>query len=56
MPNERGNDHGTRREGNETNRHALRNYQLMLEYFRDLAKRSADAKEMERYWAFLKAA
>ena len=43
-------------EGNETSRAALRNYQLMLEYSRGLANRTADPQEMERYRACLKVA
>ena len=43
-------------EGAEMPRALLHNYQLMLEYFRDLAERSADEREMERYRAFLKVA
>ena len=43
-------------EGNETNRAALHNFQLMLDYFRDLAKRSGNPHEVERWWMFIKAA
>ena len=43
-------------EGNEMNRGALRNCQLVLEYSRDLARRSGDEHEMEMYRRFLNAA
>jgi uncharacterized protein DUF3653 len=43
-------------EGNEMPPNLLRDYQLMLQYFRDLAKRSGDAKEMERWWGSIKVA
>ena len=43
-------------DGNETNRPALRNYQLMLDYVRELARRSGDQREMEMYRRLLNAA
>jgi len=43
-------------EGNETNRSALRNYQLMLAYFRNLAERSADPHEMAKWCQFVRVA
>jgi hypothetical protein len=43
-------------EGNETNRNLLRNYQLMIQYYHDLARRTGDEREIERYYELLKAA
>jgi hypothetical protein len=43
-------------EGAEMPRSLLHNYQLMLIYFRDLARRTGDEHEMERYLALLKVA
>jgi hypothetical protein len=43
-------------EGNEMPRNLLHNYQLMLEYCRDLAERSGDPKDVERWWRLVKAA
>ena len=43
-------------DGNETNRCALRNYQLMLDYFRELARRSGDEREIGLYRRLLTAA
>jgi hypothetical protein len=42
-------------EGAEMPRKLMHNYQLMLNYLRDLAERSGDPKEMERWWKFIKA-
>ena len=43
-------------EGNETNRNLLRMYQMMMAYAHDLARRTGDEREIERYYEILKAA
>ncbi len=43
-------------DGNEMPRALLHNYQLMLIYFRELAERSGDPIEMERWWRLFEAA
>jgi hypothetical protein len=43
-------------EGNETNRHLLRMHRLMMQYAHDLARRTGDPRDLERYWELLKAA
>jgi len=43
-------------EGNETNRNLLLNYRLMMQYAHDLACRTGDSRDVERYWELLKAA
>jgi hypothetical protein len=43
-------------EGKELPTGLLRNYQLMLQYFHDLACRTGDEEEVRKYWEFLKAA
>lgn len=43
-------------EGNETNRNQLRMFRLMMQYAHDLACRTGDEREVERYYELLKAA
>jgi hypothetical protein len=43
-------------EGNETSRSLLRMYQMMLQYAHDLARRTGDEREIERFYELLKAA
>jgi hypothetical protein len=43
-------------EGNETTRNLLRMYRMMLQYAHDLARRTGDEREIERYYEILKAA
>ena len=43
-------------EGNETDRNLLRNYRLMMQYAHELARRTGDPRDVERYWELLKAA
>ena len=43
-------------EGNETNRSQLRNFRLMMQYAHDLARRTGDEREIERFYELLKAA
>jgi len=43
-------------EGNETSRNLLRMYRMMLQYSHDLASRTGDERDVERYWELLKAA
>lgn len=43
-------------EGNETDRNLLRGYAQMLGWAHDLARRTGDPRDLERYWELLKAA
>jgi hypothetical protein len=43
-------------EGNETNRNLLRGYAQILAWAHNLAQRSGDERDLERYWELLKAA
>lgn len=43
-------------EGNETNRKQLRMFRLMMQYAHDLACRTGDEREVDRYYELLKAA
>jgi hypothetical protein len=43
-------------EGNETNRNLLRGYAQILAWAHDLAQRSGDEREIEKYWELLRAA
>jgi hypothetical protein len=43
-------------EGNETNRGQLRMFRLMMAYAHDLARRTGDPRDVERFYELLKAA
>jgi hypothetical protein len=43
-------------EGNETNRNLLRNYRVMVQYYHDLARRTGNPRDLERFYELLKAA
>ena len=42
-------------EGNETTRSLLRMYQMMMQYAHDLARRTGDEHEIERFYELLRA-